>query len=205
MVFKRRDRRPIWKIVTDFLYPRGGWLRAFEYVKHRVRRLPDTPEKIGRGIWAGVFVAFTPFYGLHFIMAWLIALVMRGNVLAALLSTFFGNPLTYVPIAATSMWFGQRLLGTSPIDNLERSIGRKFEAAWGDLWHNIKAIFSDERMEWAGLARFYDDVFFPFMVGGLVPGVLTASACYIVTVPILSAHQNRRRRKLKEKLDQLSE
>ncbi|MGB0440846.1 MAG: DUF2062 domain-containing protein, partial [Paracoccaceae bacterium] len=43
MVFKRRDRRPIWQIVLDFLWPRGGWVRAFEYVKHRVRRLPDTP------------------------------------------------------------------------------------------------------------------------------------------------------------------
>ena len=111
MVFKRRDRRPIWKIVLDFLYPRGGWVRAFEYVRHRVSRLPDTPEKIGRGIWAGVFTTFTPFFGLHFVIAWLLSRIMRGNVLAALMATFFGNPLTYVPIAATSLWFGHRILG----------------------------------------------------------------------------------------------
>ena len=83
---------------ADFVYPPGGWGRAFQYVKHRVRRLPDKPERIARGIWAGVFTAFTPFYGLHFIVAVLLARIMNGNMLAALTGTFFGNPLTYFPI-----------------------------------------------------------------------------------------------------------
>jgi uncharacterized protein (DUF2062 family) len=70
--------------VLDFVYPRGGWARAFEYVKHRVRRLPDTPEKIGRGIWAGVFICFTPMFGLHFVFGAIVARLMRGNIFAAL-------------------------------------------------------------------------------------------------------------------------
>ncbi len=60
-MFRRRDRRPIWQAVVQFMWPRGGWARAFHYVKHRVRRLPDSPERIARGIWAGVFTTFTPF------------------------------------------------------------------------------------------------------------------------------------------------
>ncbi|HEY9022386.1 MAG TPA: DUF2062 domain-containing protein, partial [Paracoccaceae bacterium] len=54
MVFKRRDKRPLWKIVAEFFWPRGGWTRAAQYVRHRLHRLPDTPEKIARGIFAGV-------------------------------------------------------------------------------------------------------------------------------------------------------
>ena len=95
--------------------------------------------------------------------------------------------------------------GTRPIDDLEASLGRKFSAAWGDLWHNFVAIFTHERMEWSGLARFYDEVFFPFMIGGLIPGVIAASVCYVLTVPVLTAYQNRRRKKLKAKLDKLGE
>ena len=133
MVFKRRDRRSVFQTVLNFLWPRGGWVRAFEYVKHRVRRLPDTPEKIARGIWAGVFVTFTPFFGLHFLLAWGIAVVMRGNVLASLLATFFGNPLTYVPIAATSLWFGHRLLGGRPVDGFEVSLPAEAAAEIADL------------------------------------------------------------------------
>lgn len=203
MVFKRRDRRPVWKVVVDFLYPRGGWVRAFEYVKHRVRRLPDTPEKISRGIWAGVFIAFTPFYGLHFILAVILARLMRGNILASLLATFFGNPLTYLPIAATSLWFGHAILGTRPTDGIENSLGGKFSGAWADLWHNLLAAFSDETMEWTGLARFYDQVFLPYLVGGLIPGVVAASVTYSLSVPVIRAYQNRRRKKLQAKLAQL--
>ena len=111
MVFKRRERRSLGEIVGRSLYPRGGWGRAFEYVKHRVRRLPDTPEKISRGIWAGVFTTFTPFYGLHFVVAAIIARVMRGNIFAALMATFFGSPPTYIPIAIASLGTGHWMLG----------------------------------------------------------------------------------------------
>ncbi|HKK86405.1 MAG TPA: DUF2062 domain-containing protein, partial [Roseovarius sp.] len=93
MVFKRRDKRPLWKAVADFLWPRGGWTRAFHYVKHRLRRLPDPPHRIARGIFAGIFVTFSPFFGLHFFLAASLAWVMRGNIVASLLSTFVGNPL----------------------------------------------------------------------------------------------------------------
>ena len=97
-MFKRRDKRPALKVVVDVLYPKGGWSRAFQYIKVRLKRLPDPPEKVARGIWAGVFTTFTPLYGFHFFIAILIARVFQGNILAALLGTFFGNPLTYIPI-----------------------------------------------------------------------------------------------------------
>lgn len=204
MVFKRRDRRPLWKVVAEFLYPRGGWVRAFEYVKHRVRRLPDTPEKIARGIWAGVFTTFTPFFGLHFVIAFTVAKIMRGNILAALLATFFGNPLTYVPIAAVSLQTGHLLLGRRPHGPIETSLGEKFAGAWGDLWHNIMAAFTAERADWHGLRLFYDEVFFPFMVGGIIPGIVAGSVAYYLSVPLIRAYQNRRKKALRAKLGQLS-
>jgi len=203
VVFKRRDRRPIWKIVLDFLYPRGGWVRAFEYVRHRVSRLPDTPEKIGRGIWAGVFTTFTPFFGLHFVIAWLLSRIMRGNVLAALMATFFGNPLTYVPIAATSLWFGHRILGRPNQAPGTETMAERVSGAWGDLLHNLRAAFTPQTAEWGRLAEFYDDFFLPFMVGSLIPGIVAGSIAYLVSVPVLRAYQNRRRKVLQIKLRQL--
>ena len=200
MVFKRRDRRPIWQIVFDFVYPRGGWARAFEYVKHRVRRLPDTPERISRGIWAGVFTAFTPFYGLHFVVAYLIAKVMRGNILAALMGTFFGNPLTYIPIGVTSLQTGYFLTGGR---GDAEGIGRNFSRAFGDLWHNLWSIFTGETAHWDYILSCYNEGFFPYMVGGLIPGVIAATVAYGISVPVISAYQNRRRKSLRAKLDQL--
>ena len=127
VVFKRRTPKTWLAAIRDFFWPRGGWTRAFHYVKHRLRRLPDSPERIARGIWAGVFTTFTPFYGMHFVVAAILALFMRGNILAALMGTFFGNPLTYVPI-------GRPVPATGPLASglpAERG-GRAF------LWRQIR-------------------------------------------------------------------
>ncbi|MFC3613872.1 DUF2062 domain-containing protein [Lutimaribacter marinistellae] len=200
MVFKRRDRRSPARIASDFVYPRGGWTRAFLYVKHRVRRLPDTPRRIARGVWAGVFTSFTPLFGMHFFVAALVAWVMRGNIIAALMATFFGNPLTFVPIAAVSMRLGHYLLGTE-FEHADASIGRKFESAAGDLWHNFKAAFNKDVADWHGLAVFYNEVFFPYLIGGLIPGVIAATIMYWLSVPLIAAYQNRRREKIRAKFE----
>ena len=201
MVFKRRDRRAVWQIVLDFFYPRGGWARAFNYVKHRVRRLPDTPQKISRGIWAGVFVCFTPLFGLHFLFAFIIARLIRGNVFAAIMATFFGNPITFPPIGYVSITLGAWMLDLPP----DRSVhlGQKFADASVDLWNNFLAIFTSARIDWDGLRVFYDDVFFPYLVGGILPGLITATVAYYLSVPVISAYQKRRKKLLRAKLEQL--
>lgn len=201
MVFKRRERRASWQIVKELVYPRGGWSRAFEYVKHRLRRLPDTPAKISRGIWAGVFVCFTPVFGLHFVLAAVLAKLLRGNILAALMATFFGNPLTFPAIGYVSFTLGSAMLELPP-ERIE-GLGRTFAHAGRDLWANFLALFTPARAEWGGLRLFYDDVFFPYLVGGLIPGLITATLVYVLVKPVIGAYQKRRRRLLQAKLDQL--
>lgn len=191
------------QVATELVYPRGGWGRAIQYVTHRVRRLPDSPERIGRGIWAGVFAAFTPFYGLHFLIAFLIARVLQGNILASLSATFVGNPLTYVPIGVISLKSGHYLLGTRFDDDDHRSFVGKFTDAWGDLKGNIDAMFTGAPTNWDGLKIFYDDVFFPYMVGCLVPGAVFGTVAYILSVPVIRAYQQRRKARIKAKFDEI--
>lgn len=205
MVFKRRDKKSWGRWALELVWPKGGWARAAHYVKHRLRRLPDSPERISRGIWAGLFTTFTPFYGLHFLVAGAIAMIMRGNVLASLLATFFGNPLTYVPIGVVSLQTGYALLGIRPEDRIEGSVGHKFVAAGNDLWHNIKATFTADAADWGQLAVFYREVFFPYMIGGLLPGVIVATVGYYLSIPLIRAYKTRRKGLLKEKFEALRE
>jgi uncharacterized protein len=203
MVFRRRDRRSPWRAAAEAVYPRGGWMRALSYIKHRLRRLPDSPEKIGRGIAAGVFISFTPLYGLHFIGGLVIAKLIRGNLLASLIGTFANNFLTLVPISAMAMVLGYWMLGMRLDAGLIEDLGHAFAEAGSDLWHNLWAVFTAERMDWRGLRVFFRDVFVPYSVGGLVPGLLAALAAYWVTVPLVGAYQAARRKALEEKLAQL--
>lgn len=203
MIFKRRDPKPALRAVAEFMWPRGGWTRAFHYVKHRMKRLPDSPDRIARGVWAGVFTAFTPFYGLHFFIAFAIARAMKGNVIAALMATFFGNPLTYVPIGVAALQTGHLILGTQMDETVHRSLGGKFVDAGADLWHNFKAVFTHAETDWTGLAVFREEVFYPYLIGGIIPGVICATICYYLMVPLLYAYQKRRRGMLKAKFEDL--
>lgn len=199
MVFKRRDKRPIKQIMLEALWPRGGWGRAVRYIRHRLTRLPDPPHRIARGIFAGVFTTFTPFYGLHFVIAGTLAWVLRGNILAALLSTFFGNPLTYVPIGVIAMKTGHWLLGQDPMLH-HGSLVDKFLEAGHDFWRNMLALFTHQDADWHGLAIFWHEVFYPYLIGGLIPGVICGLVMYYISLPLITAYQNRRKGALKAKL-----
>ena len=205
MVFKRRDKRSIPQAILNFVWPRGGWGRAFQYIKLRLRRLPGSPEKIARGIWAGVFTTFSPFYGLHFVFAAFIARLIRGNYLAALLSTFFGNPLTYLPIGAISLQTGHFLLGTEFQPGEENSLVGKFSNAGQDLMRNFRASFTDAETDWSGLSIFWTEVFYPYLIGGILPGIIAATIAYYLSVPVIRAYQKRRAKQIKAKFDALKE
>lgn len=199
MVFKRREKRSVLEILQGLFYPRGGWSRAFQYIRHRVRRLPDSPHRIARGIFAGVFTTFTPFYGIHFVIAGSLAKIMNGNILAALAATFFGNPLTYIPIGIISMKFGHLLLGTEFEEGLHRSLVDKFFGAASDLVTNFWALFTDRDANWQDLSQFYDEVFFPYLVGGIIPGIVAGLIAYYLSLPVITAYQKHRAARIRKK------
>jgi len=197
-LFKRRKQRSLSQFLAEGLYPRGGWIRAASYVWHRLRRLPDPPHRIARGVAAGVFVCFTPFFGFHFILATIIAILIQGNILAALLSTFFGNPFTFPIIAALSVDLGTWMLGLPGGQELPSIVG-EFSQASVQIWANLKAIFTHDVTHWDRLATFFDRVFLPYLVGGIIPGLITAFIAFLIFLPLVRAHQTNRIRRLKQR------
>lgn len=197
-MFKRRDTRSWLRVVVEAVYPRGGWRRAASYVMHRLRRLPDPPHKIARGIAAGVFVCFTPYFGLHFFMAAFLTFLMQGNIVASLLATFFGNPLTFPIIAAISLELGQWMLGT-PDFGPPSEVFTEFGRASTELWHNITSLFTHDVAHWDRLGRFFWQVMWPYTVGGIIPGLIAAVICYMLALPAVEAYQRRRVNKVKER------
>ncbi len=202
-MFKRRTPRPFWRVMRESLWPRGGWTRAAQYVKHRLNRLPDSPHRISRGIMAGVMTTFTPFYGLHFILSAIIARLINGNILAALLATFFGNPLTYVPIGIVSLQTGYFILGIEKGTEVTEGLVAKFSWAGRDLFRNLWAYIIDSPRDWTHLRIFWDDVFYPYTIGGIIPGIIAGVIAYYVSLPLITAYQKRRVGKLKARLEAL--
>jgi hypothetical protein len=110
-MFKRRIPLPFHQRAGSFFWPSGGWRRSGAYVAHRLRRLPGTPYRIAAGFASGAAISFTPFIGLHFVLAAALALAVRGNVIAAAIGTVVGNPWTFPFIWLWTYSLGRWFLG----------------------------------------------------------------------------------------------
>ena len=186
-------------MASEMIYPRGGWRRAGTYVWHRLRRLPDQPHRIGRGVAAGVFVSFTPLFGLHFLSAAAVAWIIGGNILAALLATFVGNPVTFPFIAVLAVSLGRQLLGAGG-DLSPQLIFSEFASASTELWQNIRSIFGPGVAHWGQLAEFLRQIYWPYMIGGIILGLIASIAAHYLTVPVIRAYHRRREKKMAERI-----
>ncbi|MEM9011499.1 MAG: DUF2062 domain-containing protein [Pseudomonadota bacterium] len=199
MIFKRRNPLTIWQRLRALVYPQGGWRRGFEYLGHRVRRLPDTPHRVALGLACGVFVSFSPFFGVHFFYAMLIAWLLGGNMVASLIGTFVGNPLTFPLIAWSSLGIGRWIVGVVNQESEFEAVARAFGDAARGAWQSVRSLFGYGEGAWTRLSDFFWDVFFPYYVGGLIPGLIAAVVMYYLARPLIAAYQKRRRNKLMER------
>ena len=202
MIFKRRDKRLTFGRLKELLLPKKGWRRALDYFIHRVKRLPDTPHKIAIGIATGVFCSFTPFFGLHFFLAAFVAYIFKGNIVAALFGTFFGNPVTWPFIASFSVKLGQIILG-HPVTNFETFLEHFVEASDATI-QGVKSLFGYGESDWALLYSFFRELFLPYFIGGFVLGLIAALFTYFVFRPIIYAYKVTRKKKKYKKFNKNS-
>jgi uncharacterized protein len=163
-----------------FLWPRRSFSRSFQYFGKRVLRLTATPHAIAAGVAAGVFASWTPFLGFHFILAFVVAYLAAGNMIAAGLGTAFGNPLTFPIIWTTSYKFGNFLL-----DSEER-----VHRAHINLEHLFR------RLE---ISQLWEPILKPMVIGAILPGIVSGLVFYALTYWSVSAFQARRRRKIADR------
>lgn len=191
MVFKRRDKQSLIRRLRTLFFPKKGWKRSIKYVGHRVKRIPDTSHKIALGAAIGVFVCFSPIFGIHIAMALVIVYILRANLIAAIITTMFGNPVTFPLIAAASLGVGRAVLGMNAKDDDFQSLHSAFWQAFTDAWQLIKSwVGLAERP--SGLADFMSNLFLPYLVGGTIVGIVLGAITYFLLEPVITAYQIRR-------------
>src|SRR5215216_3813389 len=147
----------------------------FRAAFRRLLAIDDPPERTALAFSIGVFIAFSPFLGLHTIMATVLAFLFRFNKIAIYTGTFINNPfLTLVPIIAASYGVGALLLGR-PVKLPRAGLALLREP------HLLTAAY------WQELFRHSWDVLLPFTIGGLVLSVVCSLVAYPVTLRLLRA------------------
>ncbi|MET0406936.1 MAG: DUF2062 domain-containing protein [Hyphomicrobium sp.] len=148
------------------------WSRA-RYFWRRVLRVRATPHAVALGFAIGVFMACTPFLGVQTILALVVAFVFRVSMLAALLGTFIGNPLSWPAIWSASYVAGALLLGQDPgyvtdhFSETANALGATLVAQSPDTLSLVFNILSP--------------IIEPMVVGGILVGLIAAVFSYYPT------------------------
>lgn len=93
------------------VWPRHSFARSISYLAKRLVRLKASPHKIGIGVAIGVFASITPLVGIQMLMAGVLAYILRGSLTAAMLATWFGNPLSWPFIWGATYTVGRMMIG----------------------------------------------------------------------------------------------
>lgn len=185
MLFSPRHR-PGWPVrVRDALWPRRGFVRAARYIALRIQRLGGSAEGLARGVAIGVFVATLPLPGLQIALAASLAWVARGNVPAAVLGTFWANPVTLPVLWLSAHWVGSQVLGsaaaltaadlTARLVHLKAALmtpgSQTLAAAWDALW----------------------PVFMPTLIGAVPIAIVSAVVFYWFALNLIEEYRRRGR------------
>lgn len=172
MLFGRKKPVTWGETIRVSLWPRRSWARSAKYVSKRILRLTASPHAISAGVAAGVFASFTPLLGLHFIIAFVVAYVIAGNFLAAASGTFFGNPITFPFIWASTYNLGNFILsGETPVEGGDPAPGLEGVSFFENgIMGIVDAILS-----------IWDPIVKPMLIGGIPLGICFGIIGYIVT------------------------
>ena len=195
MVFKRRKRLPITRKIREGLFPEKGWSRAAEYMMARIKRLPDSPKNISFGVAIGVFVSFSPFFGVHVLLAFLIARSLRVNILAAVLGTFMGNPITFPIIAALNFGIGDLFINVSTEEVSSKSFLQQLVDVSYAFSGNVGMMMRGKSTDFSTVLEFFYGIFLPYLVGGLILGVAVGVMSYFIMLPMIVTYKARKARK----------
>jgi uncharacterized protein len=148
----------------------------------RLLAIDDPPERTALAFAIGVFIAFSPFLGLHTIMATVVAFLFRFNKIAIYTGTFINNPfLTLVPIIIASYAVGAFILGrplSIPDEGLE--LLKNPRMFTGDYYRQLFL------QSW--------NIVWPFTVGATALSVVCSALAYPLTLRALRAYHRKRHR-----------
>jgi uncharacterized protein len=201
MLFRRREPASWRETFRIAIWPRRSWVRSAKYIAKRVLRLTGSPHTIAAGVAAGVFASFTPFLGFHFIIAFAVAYIIAGNFIAAAMGTFFGNPLSFPFIWASTYSVGHFILsgagshgpaGTGSAHLRLGEIARAdfFEVGISGIWEKISGL--------------WDPVVKPMLVGAIPLGIAAGIVAYVITRWLAIAFRAARKKQLEGKAVRLT-
>ncbi|SSZ40454.1 DUF2062 domain-containing protein [Bartonella grahamii] len=168
MLFRSREPIDFVTRIRLWLWPRRSFSRSFCYIHKRILRISATPHEVALGVAVGIFLACSPFFGLHIILAIFLSWLLRANFAAAIIGTIFSNPLTFLLIVMADYKVGYFCLSLFS-DVKEISLSQIRALFNGLTLSNLSLLFKGA----------WDTIMSPMILGGTLLGIVFGSLSYI--------------------------
>ncbi|WP_019224090.1 DUF2062 domain-containing protein [Bartonella rattaustraliani] len=188
MLFRRRESTDFVKRIRLLLWPRRSFSRSFSYIHKRILRISATPHKVALGFAIGIFLACSPLFGLHIVLAIFFSWLLRANFAAAIIGTVFSNPLTFLLIVMADYKVGYLLL--SLFSNVNEISLSQIRALFSGLeLSNISLLFKGA----------WDSIMRPMILGSTLLGFVLGGLSYIGVYRAIARFQQKRYQKIIKK------
>jgi uncharacterized protein (DUF2062 family) len=147
------------------------WLAALLHIR-------DTPERTAAAFAVGVFFGFSPFLGLHTIMAVALAFLLNLNRVAVLLGVYSNLPWIIAAYYASTTVLGAAILRTRLPEGFRDQLAALFELSV------LQSGF------WRELARLLAPLLWPFTVGSTIGAVALALAAYPLALAFIKSRKH---------------
>jgi uncharacterized protein len=139
--------------------------------------IDDTPERTAAAFALGVFFGFSPFLGLHTLLAILFAFLLNLNRVAALLGVYSNLPWIIAPYYWLATLAGAEITGHRPPPGFRSQLRALFELSLlkGAFWHR--------------LAMLMRPLLVPYTVGSTLGACLLAAAAYWVALAFVKSRR----------------
>jgi uncharacterized protein len=154
MILGSRTRKGRAAGLRRLVRPQKGHRRTLKYWSKRFLRIRATAHALALGAAIGVFAAFSPALGAHFVFALALAFLLGGNMVAAGLGTTAANPLTFPLMIAGDYEVGQLIVG-GPHQQLALNevMARLSHFQFAGMWDQlVKPLFAGSFVLGAGFA-----------------------------------------------------
>jgi uncharacterized protein (DUF2062 family) len=137
----------------------------------------DTPERTAAAFAMGVFFGFSPFLGLHTLLAIVVAFLFNLNRVAALLGVYSNLPWVIAPYYAIVTMLGAKIIGHAPPEGFKAQLSALFELSLyqGEFWRRLITILKP--------------LLWPYAVGSLLGAIAMAAVAYPLALAFVTSRR----------------
>jgi hypothetical protein len=146
----------------------GRWLESLLHIH-------DSPRRTALAYAVGVFFGFSPLFGLHTVLALLVAFLFGFNRVAVILGVYTNLPWFVAPYYTLTTVGAARMLGVRLPPHFAHQLRTLFD----------QSLFSREF--WLELTNLLSPLIWPYTLGSLAGALVLGALAFVVAWPFIEA------------------